>query len=80
MAIGCYSVTTRDDRIAPRQDAEQDATIRLMTDEGLANLLDKQFRAHGSVLDLTTRAAIRSAVRRPASLSNFFMLREAQRI
>jgi len=57
-------LTSRDDRIARRMDADQDATLRLMTDGGLANLLAKQLRAHGAELDLTTRTAIRRAVRR----------------
>jgi hypothetical protein len=35
-----------------------------MTDEGLANLVEKMLLAHGDVLGRTTRAALRSVIRR----------------
>jgi ATP-dependent protease Clp ATPase subunit len=53
----------RDERLAKRQDAEQDAVVELMDDQGLANLLAEQLDAHGE-LDLTLRAAVRAAVER----------------
>lgn len=53
----------RDRRVARRQDADQDAVVELMDDDGLANLLEKQLEAHGR-LDLTMRAEVRGAVKR----------------
>jgi hypothetical protein len=53
-----------DDRIARRQAADQDKTVELLTDEGLANLLEKDLEAHRLTFDLTTAAAIRSAAKR----------------
>jgi hypothetical protein len=53
----------RDERIAKRQDAEQDAIIQLMDDAGLASLLETHLAAHVD-LDPTMRAAIRAAITR----------------
>ena len=53
----------REQRIASRQDAEQDAIIELVDDAGLASLLEKHLAAHGE-LDLPMRAAIRGALGR----------------
>jgi hypothetical protein len=60
-------MSLHDDGSARHQDADQDAKLlSLMTDEGLA-LLEKLLRAHGNMLDVPTRGAIRSAINRLAS-------------
>jgi hypothetical protein len=56
-----HESSVRDQRIARRQDRDQDAVIELMDDPGLASLLEKQLEAHPD-LDLTMRAAVRGAV------------------
>ena len=38
--------------------------LELVSDEGLANILDRLLVKHGLTLDLATKVAIRSAVRR----------------
>jgi hypothetical protein len=53
-----------DERRERQLDAEQDATLALLDDEGVARLLEKQHKMHERSIDRTTRAALRSAARR----------------
>jgi hypothetical protein len=53
----------REERIAKRQDEDEDAVVRLIDNSGLASLLAKQLQAHPD-LDPSMRAALRAAVAR----------------
>jgi hypothetical protein len=57
-------MTARDDQLARQADAVQDAVTARLTDDGLANLVEKTVQAHAAVLDLSTRDALRSVVAR----------------
>lgn len=46
------------------QDADQDALVELFDDNTLANLLENQLMAHPDAVGPTSRAAIRSAIKR----------------